>query len=173
MGFTHRYVYTLNVTGTGMACVNWWEFAAIIPPENLDRKARVHDDYFYPDGSIRNASNYCRNPYIDDFPVWCYTAFDKYDYEYCYPSKCPDIDWYNNAYMSNTVTPYERHNIQNRGPYYWTFVKGHNLYMMTSSNGNIFRVTGCGEFTGHRWVPLTKTSDAELLCFLICAYING
>ena len=29
---------------------------------------------------------------------------------------------------------------------------------MTSSNGNIFRVTGplCGEFTGHRWIPLTR-----------------
>ena len=27
-----------------------------------------------------------------------------------------------------------------------------------------FRVTGplCGEFTGHRWIPLTKASDAEL-----------
>ena len=40
--------------------------------------------------------------------------------------------------------------------------------MMTSSNGNIFRVTGhlCGEFTGPRWIPLTKASDAELWCFL-------
>ena len=40
--------------------------------------------------------------------------------------------------------------------------------MMTSSNGNIFRVTGplCKEFTGHRWIPLTKASDAELWCFL-------
>ena len=40
--------------------------------------------------------------------------------------------------------------------------------MMTSSNGNIFRVTGplCGEFTGQRWIPLTKASDAELWCFL-------
>ena len=38
---------------------------------------------------------------------------------------------------------------------------------MTSSHGNIFRVTGhlCGEFTGHRWIPLTKASDAELWCF--------
>ena len=47
---------------------------------------------------------------------------------------------------------------------------------MTPSNGNIFRVTGplCGEFTGHRWIPLTKTSDTELWCFyLICAWING
>ena len=30
--------------------------------------------------------------------------------------------------------------------------------MMTSSNGNIFRVTGhlCGELTGLRWIPRTK-----------------
>ena len=43
--------------------------------------------------------------------------------------------------------------------------------MMMSSNGNIFRVTGplCGEFTGHRWISLTKASDAELWCSLICA----
>ena len=35
---------------------------------------------------------------------------------------------------------------------------------MTSSNGNIFRVTGplCGEFTGDRWIPRTNASDAEL-----------
>ena len=58
--------------------------------------------------------------------------------------------------------------------------------MMTSSNGNIFRVSGplCGEFTGDRWIPRTKASvplcreftgdrwisrtkasDAELWCF--------
>ena len=38
--------------------------------------------------------------------------------------------------------------------------------MMTSSNGNILRVTGhlCGEFTGPRWIPLTKARDAELWC---------
>ena len=31
-----------------------------------------------------------------------------------------------------------------------------------------FRVTGplCREFTGHRWFPLTKASDAELWCFV-------
>ena len=40
--------------------------------------------------------------------------------------------------------------------------------MMTSSNGNLFLVTGllCGEFTGHRGLPLTKASDAKLWCFL-------
>ena len=51
--------------------------------------------------------------------------------------------------------------------------------MMTSSSGNIFRVTGllCRKFTGDRWIPRTKASvngefpaqkasDAELWCFL-------
>ena len=50
------------------------------------------------------------------------------------------------------------------------------LHMMTSSNGDIFRVTGhlCGEFTGQRWIPHTKARDAELWCFfLICVWING
>ena len=49
---------------------------------------------------------------------------------------------------------------------------GNNIHaqknMMTSSNGNVFPVTGhlCGEFTGHRWIPHTKASNAELRCFL-------
>ena len=40
--------------------------------------------------------------------------------------------------------------------------------MMRSSNGIFFRGTGllCGEFTGHRWIPRTKASEAELWCFL-------
>ena len=40
--------------------------------------------------------------------------------------------------------------------------------MMPSSNGNVFRVTDplCREFTGHRWIPRTKVSDAELWWFL-------
>ena len=47
--------------------------------------------------------------------------------------------------------------------------------IMTSSNGDIFRVIGplCGEFTGQGWIPLTKASDAELWCFFICAWIRG
>ena len=46
--------------------------------------------------------------------------------------------------------------------------------MMTSSNGNIWCVTGhlCGVYTGLRWIPHTKASDAELWCFFICAWIN-
>ena len=43
-----------------------------------------------------------------------------------------------------------------------------NFDIMTSSNGNICRVTGhlCGKFTGPGEVPHTKANDAELWCFL-------
>ena len=50
------------------------------------------------------------------------------------------------------------------------------IHMMTSSNGNIFRVTGrlCGEITGQRWIPRSKASNAGLWCFLWSApWING
>ena len=49
------------------------------------------------------------------------------------------------------------------------------LNMMTSSNGNIFRVTGHlrGEFTGPRWIPHTKTSEAKLWCFQTHKHINN
>ena len=39
--------------------------------------------------------------------------------------------------------------------------------MMTSSNGNIFRVAGLlsREFTGDQWIP-RKASDVQLWCFI-------
>ena len=48
--------------------------------------------------------------------------------------------------------------------------------MMTSSNGNIFRVTGplCGDFTGLRWNPHTKRQWRGALMFsLIYAWTNA
>ena len=42
------------------------------------------------------------------------------------------------------------------------------IILISSSNGNIFRVTDhlCGDFTGHRWISHTKAIDAEVWCFL-------
>ena len=48
--------------------------------------------------------------------------------------------------------------------------------MVTSSNGNNFRVTGplWGESTGYRWIPLTKGQWRGALMFsLICDWTNG
>ena len=57
----------------------------------------------------------------------------------------------------------------------WWWWSNSRYPMMTSSNGNIFRVTGhlCGKFTGPRWITRTKASDAKLWFFsLICARVN-
>ena len=47
--------------------------------------------------------------------------------------------------------------------------------MMTSSNGNIFRVTGplCGEFTGPGEFPHKGQWRGALMFSLICVWING
>ena len=70
--------------------------------------------------------------------------------------------------------PYRQHSLHD-GPVHCMSYRQHAFHtspvhciMITSSNGNIFRVIGhlCGDFTGHRWIPRTKASDAELWCFL-------
>ena len=47
--------------------------------------------------------------------------------------------------------------------------------MMTSSNGDIFRVTGplCGEFTGHQSIPSQRPVTRNCDVFFIYAWING
>ena len=62
-------------------------------------------------------------------------------------------------YLSNRILKY-------RNAHHRLRLSG--FFIMTSSNGNNFRVTGlpCGEYTGHRWIPRTKASNAELWCFL-------
>ena len=43
----------------------------------------------------------------------------------------------------------------------------HQMETCSASLAFVREFTGdCWEFTGHRWVPLTQTSDAELWCFL-------
>ena len=73
-------------------------------------------------------------------------------------SACIVIEWAMNAFHDN----------YSLSCCLWSTICQNSICMMTSSNGNVFCVTGhlCGEFTGHRWVPRKKASDAELWCFL-------
>ena len=77
--------------------------------------------------------------------------------------------WHNLGIMYLSKLPREKFNAR-------VYISTTTTKMKTSSNENIFRVTGplCWEFTGHRWIPLTKAWDAELWCFLWSAsWING
>ena len=73
-----------------------------------------------------------------------------------------------NYYFSDIREPYRQITCLHTGQWSTPSPACTGMHMMTSSNGNIFRVTGhlCGEFTGPRWIPHTKASDAELWCFL-------
>ena len=75
-----------------------------------------------------------------------------------YLSSSKSYLWRRHTCVSNQITPLLQHS------------------MMTSSNGNIFRITGhlYGEFTGRRWIPLHKGQWCGALMFsLICVWING
>ena len=65
--------------------------------------------------------------------------------------------------LKNEMNPFSGYNI-----HYVDSVSVVSSCMKTSWNENIFRVTGplCGKFTAHRWIPLTKASDAEFWCYL-------
>ena len=102
-----------------------------------------------------------------------------------------DINLYNNAkYIDNSISLEMLANLSNTRKWFFSrlMLKMHfeciflipkigsysdckwpyTKHVMTSLNGNIFRVTGhlCGEFTSPRWIPRTKASDTELGCFL-------
>ena len=88
---------------------------------------------------------------------------------------CSTLEYCTLNYMGNLSPRLQRlankdiltkHSSDKRNPYHHR--DDSSGHMMTSSNGNIFRVTGhlCGEFTGPRWIPRTKASDAEFWCFL-------
>ena len=96
--FAGQYLYTLNVTQSGIPCVAWWDFwqgiPSIIPWSALSSSNRMYDDAFYPDRSIRDALNYCRNPETLPAQIWCYTEVAVGKWGYCSPEECPQLGWY-------------------------------------------------------------------------------
>ena len=86
-----------------------------------------------------------------------------------HPSTCPDTQWMKYHLLCNSLLRLSNTMIlTTHAVNEYILGKKSPFSMMTSSNGNIFRVTGplCGEFTGPRWIPRTKAGDAELWCFL-------
>ena len=67
--------------------------------------------------------------------------------------------------LSNEVAMTNQGSIDSLGDPEWSMAQTVCMIMMTSSNGNI---------TGHRRIPRTKATDAELWCILWSApWING
>ena len=89
---------------------------------------------------------------------WFNIEMSSYQYR---KSHCGDKTVVRSSYLHNGISYTGK-----MSSLYWIEAQQIIVGIMTSSNVNIFPVTGplCGEFTGHRWLPRTKVSDAELWC---------
>ena len=78
------YAGNVSVTNTGRTCQKW-----------VDQSPHSHsythpDDFEISDGSITNASNYCRN--VAEHPVpWCLTTDPNWFWDTCDESICAGI----------------------------------------------------------------------------------
>ena len=79
-GLGKDYLGTVHVTRTGRKCQRW---VAQSPHEHDNDKPSL-----FPDNSLADASNYCRNP--DDEPEgpWCYTEEPGTRWEHCNIAIC-------------------------------------------------------------------------------------
>lgn len=73
------YMGSRNVTTNGRVCQPW----------TSDRPHKISADITdseFPDNSIEEAKNFCRNPLSDDrCGIWCYTMDPVIEYELCEP----------------------------------------------------------------------------------------
>jgi len=76
-----QYLGHTSVTESSKVCQAW----ASQSPHNHN----YDEDNMFPDGSVEDASNYCRIPdYDSDGRLWCYTTDPDTTWEYCNVPAC-------------------------------------------------------------------------------------
>jgi len=78
-----QYTGHTSVTESGKQCQAW---ASQSPHSHS-----YTQDSMYPDGSVTDASNYCRNPSGYDEGLWCYTTDPKTRWEKCNVPPCGQL----------------------------------------------------------------------------------
>ena len=81
-----EYMGTISVTVSGKTCQAWTADSPHVPDTSLSSSQ-------FPDASMAEASNYCRNvgSAPDEFP-WCYTTDPDERWEFCDVPLC-DGEW--------------------------------------------------------------------------------
>ena len=74
----YQYKGRLNKVKDGRPCVRW----ATHPD------GRKWPDTFFPDHSVSDAQNYCRNPDSSDGPPWCYVDNSQTSQQQCDIPEC-------------------------------------------------------------------------------------
>ena len=55
----------------------------------VSRSHRFDEDSDFPDATISDAGNKCRNPIGNDETLWCYTVDNNTGWEFCDVPLCP------------------------------------------------------------------------------------
>ena len=74
-----EYIGRMNTTRNGYTCRSWSLGSTC---------AEARDDANFPDGSIAEARNYCRNPDGKSGGPWCHTTDPNRDWDYCAVPLC-------------------------------------------------------------------------------------
>ncbi|XP_045183337.2 plasminogen-like [Mercenaria mercenaria] len=75
-----KYAGERNWTVSGTACQRW--------DAQYPHTHSYTNPSTYPDATLQQANNYCRNPDKDTFEPWCYTVNNNARWEYCGVSIC-------------------------------------------------------------------------------------
>ncbi len=69
------YMGVTSVTQGGITCQRW--------DTNSPHTNNHPEIEKYPDDSLADAANYCRNPDLSDLGPWCYTTDAGVSWDYC------------------------------------------------------------------------------------------
>jgi hypothetical protein len=75
----------MNVTRKGEGCVAWGEVTA--------GHSYLKADSF-PDSTLMDASNRCRNPSMAPAGPWCFTDIEGTEWDYCNVTYCGNLLFY-------------------------------------------------------------------------------
>ena len=75
-----QYIGTTSVTTSGIICQAW--------SSQFPHEQGYNQDEMFPDATVEDASNYCRNPDNDPNGLWCFTTDPNTRWEYCYVPDC-------------------------------------------------------------------------------------
>ena len=86
VGKGHSYTGQIAVTKNGLTCQRW-------DTQTPHKFTAANDPKHFPDNTLSDASNFCRNPTItDNDPTpWCYTTDPDTRFEYCTIPACGKI----------------------------------------------------------------------------------
>jgi hypothetical protein len=70
----HEYNGTVNMTKSGLPCQFW--------VDDIPHPHSYHNPDYYPDDTLEEAQNYCRDPDKAGY-IWCYTTNPMVRFEEC------------------------------------------------------------------------------------------